>query len=172
MYVQEILGATAVNTEGFALLVITVILEAEISNQKANILCHWLIAGSLTSVSSLEMWNTSDILIASVSRQKASEGTKEGWSLTLGFGQKKCTSVCMITHMHSSFASNVFFTIFQPLPLLCISGISVSIIVFSCTPLVKLKIILFLQWGFLVKNCTGQFLHKTHQSKALRNSQE
>lgn len=55
MYVQEILGATAINTEGFALLVITVILEAEISKQKANIPCHWLITGSLTSVSSLEM---------------------------------------------------------------------------------------------------------------------
>lgn len=51
MYVQEILEATAVNTDGFALLVVTVIPEAEISKQEANISCHWLITGSLTSVS-------------------------------------------------------------------------------------------------------------------------
>lgn len=55
MYVQEILETTAVNTKRFVLLVITVIPEAEISKQEANILCHWLITGSLTRVSSLEM---------------------------------------------------------------------------------------------------------------------
>lgn len=55
MYVQEILKTTAVNTEGFALLVVTVIPGAEISKQEANIPCHWLIPGSLTGVSLLEM---------------------------------------------------------------------------------------------------------------------
>lgn len=55
------------------------------------------------------------------------------------------------THMHSSFASNTF-SLFSSLYLLITSfesqGISVSIIVFSCKSLMKLKITLFLQWGF------------------------
>lgn len=45
MYVQEILETPAVSTEGFALLVITVIPEVKILKQEANILCHWLIIG-------------------------------------------------------------------------------------------------------------------------------
>lgn len=152
MYVQEILEATAVNTDGFALLVVTVIPEAEISKQEANISCHWLITGSLTSVSLLEMWSTSGILIASVSRQKASEGTREGWALALGYGQKKMHISVHDSHMHSSLASNIFSLLSSLYPfitsLLCLSGISVSVTVFSCKSLMKLKIILFFQWVF------------------------
>lgn len=115
----------------------------------------------MTNVSSFEMWNTSDILIVSVSRQKASEATEEGWCLALGFGQKKCTSMCMIAiciHLLHLIYFHYFSAFTSLLPPLCLSGISVSIIVFSRKSLRKVKIIIFLQWGFyLLRTVLGSF---------------
>lgn len=147
MYAQEILETIAISTGGFALLGATYTIIRG-WNLGTNILCHWLMIRNLPALSSLGMWNANDILSASASRQKAFEGTEKGWCFTLGFGQEKCTSMCIISicvHFFHQIYFNYFLAFACVLFHLCCSEINVSIIIFNCKSSMKMKRVLSLQ---------------------------